>query len=68
MDNYFTMFNKLHLLLVCTARVAVITAVGPANLHLLGDQECTWGPSYWCENIKYVQYFIINIILNINIK
>ncbi|OAD53035.1 Proactivator polypeptide [Eufriesea mexicana] len=52
MDNYFITFNKLHLLLVCTARVAVITAVSPANLHLLGDQECTWGPSYWCENIK----------------
>ncbi|XP_043511576.1 prosaposin [Frieseomelitta varia] len=36
---------------VSSARV-VITAEGPANLHRLGEQECTWGPSYWCENIK----------------
>ncbi|XP_017796230.1 PREDICTED: prosaposin [Habropoda laboriosa] len=39
------------ILAVCTARI-VINAEGPANLHLLGEQECTWGPSYWCENIK----------------
>ncbi|CAK9829953.1 PSAP [Anthophora retusa] len=39
------------ILAVCTARV-VINAEGPANFHLLGEQECTWGPSYWCENIK----------------
>ncbi|XP_054003194.1 uncharacterized protein LOC128889529 isoform X2 [Hylaeus anthracinus] len=36
---------------VSTARV-VITAEGPTDLHLLGQEECTWGPSYWCENIK----------------
>lgn len=36
---------------VCTARV-VINAQGPADLHRLGEQECTWGPSYWCQNIK----------------
>ncbi|XP_076766761.1 prosaposin [Xylocopa sonorina] len=36
---------------VSTARV-VINAEDPANLHLLGEQECTWGPSYWCENLK----------------
>lgn len=39
------------ILAVSTARV-VINAEGPANLYLLGQQECTWGPSYWCENIK----------------
>ncbi|CAK9795646.1 PSAP [Anthophora quadrimaculata] len=39
------------ILAVCTARV-VINAEGPANFHLLGEQECTWGPSYWCQNIK----------------
>lgn len=41
-------------ILVSTARV-IINAEGPANLYLLGQQECTWGPSYWCENIKCVQ-------------
>lgn len=39
------------ILAVCKAGV-VIQAEGPADLHLLGEQECTWGPSYWCENIK----------------
>nr|XP_003705001.1 PREDICTED: prosaposin [Megachile rotundata]XP_012144582.1 PREDICTED: prosaposin [Megachile rotundata]XP_012144583.1 PREDICTED: prosaposin [Megachile rotundata] len=39
------------ILAVCTARV-VINAYDPSDLHLLGAEECTWGPSYWCENIK----------------
>lgn len=38
-------------LAVCTART-VINAEGPTNHHILGKEECTWGPSYWCENIK----------------
>ncbi|XP_015439486.1 PREDICTED: prosaposin [Dufourea novaeangliae] len=39
------------ILAVSTARV-VINAEEPTSLHLLGEEECTWGPSYWCENIK----------------
>ena len=39
------------ILAVSAARV-VITAEGPSDVHLLGGEECTWGPSYWCENIK----------------
>ncbi|XP_076287600.1 prosaposin isoform X2 [Lasioglossum baleicum] len=38
-------------LAVCTARI-VINADVPTNHHVLGREECTWGPSYWCENIK----------------
>ncbi|EFN88386.1 prosaposin [Harpegnathos saltator] len=38
-------------LAVSTANV-IITAE-PQNSHsLLGKDECTWGPSYWCENLK----------------
>ncbi|RLU22887.1 hypothetical protein DMN91_005165 [Ooceraea biroi] len=37
------------ILAVCTAEV-IITA--SKNDHLLGSNECTWGPSYWCENLK----------------
>ncbi|XP_017889282.1 prosaposin [Ceratina calcarata] len=36
---------------LCRARV-IITAGEATNVHLLGEEECTWGPSYWCENIK----------------
>ncbi|KAG7213045.1 hypothetical protein KM043_002376 [Ampulex compressa] len=25
---------------------------GTEKTHLLGSEECTWGPSYWCENFK----------------
>lgn len=39
------------ILAVATARV-VITAITDDSSHLLGSNECTWGPSYWCENIK----------------
>lgn len=39
------------ILAVATARV-VITAATQDSPHLLGSNECTWGPSYWCENIK----------------
>lgn len=38
-------------LAVCTARI-IINADVPTNRHVLGKEECTWGPSYWCENIK----------------
>ncbi|XP_029033068.1 prosaposin [Osmia bicornis bicornis] len=39
------------ILVVSTARV-IINADDPTDHHLLGEEECTWGPSYWCENIK----------------
>ncbi|XP_076629716.1 prosaposin isoform X2 [Colletes latitarsis] len=39
------------ILAVCNARV-VINAVDRTDAHLLGQEKCTWGPSYWCENIK----------------
>ncbi|XP_043251001.1 uncharacterized protein LOC122396524 isoform X5 [Colletes gigas] len=39
------------ILAVCNARV-VINAVDPTDARLLGQEKCTWGPSYWCENIK----------------
>lgn len=39
------------ILAVSTAGV-VITAEEKDNSHLLGADECTWGPSYWCENLK----------------
>ncbi|KAL6260537.1 hypothetical protein P5V15_008060 [Pogonomyrmex californicus] len=38
------------ILAVCAAHV-VITAE-PKDDGLLGRDECTWGPSYWCENLK----------------
>lgn len=37
-------------LTVCTARVVINADTGKTGL--LGDEECTWGPSYWCENLK----------------
>ncbi|XP_076643246.1 prosaposin [Halictus rubicundus] len=39
------------ILAVSTARI-VIDANGPINDQVLGREKCTWGPSYWCENIK----------------
>lgn len=39
------------ILAVSTARVVII-AQDPGTPHLLGSDECTWGPSYWCENLK----------------
>lgn len=25
------------------------------NSHVLGAKECTWGPSYWCQNITHAK-------------
>ncbi|XP_058789461.1 uncharacterized protein LOC131663220 isoform X2 [Phymastichus coffea] len=38
------------ILAVTTARV-VINIEGQDTPHLLGSKACTWGPSYWCQNI-----------------
>ncbi|XP_033224393.1 prosaposin [Belonocnema kinseyi] len=38
------------ILAVTTARV-VIKAEGQDTPHVLGAKACTWGPSYWCQNI-----------------
>lgn len=43
------------LLTVSTARV-VISAEEQRTHHLLGVEECTWGPSYWCQNITTSAY------------
>ncbi|KYN05638.1 PREDICTED: prosaposin [Cyphomyrmex costatus] len=40
----------LSAILAVTAARVVITA-DPKD-GLLGRDECTWGPSYWCENLK----------------
>lgn len=38
------------ILAVCNA--AVIITAHTNNPHNLGSEECTWGPSYWCETLK----------------
>ncbi|XP_014225050.1 uncharacterized protein LOC106651173 [Trichogramma pretiosum] len=38
------------LLAVTTARV-LINIDGQDTPHLLGSKACTWGPSYWCQNL-----------------
>ncbi|XP_001603446.1 uncharacterized protein LOC100119722 [Nasonia vitripennis] len=38
------------ILAVATARV-VINIEGQDTPHLLGAKACTWGPSYWCQNL-----------------
>ncbi|XP_015590045.1 prosaposin [Cephus cinctus] len=38
-------------LAVTTARV-VINSEGQETPHLLGSKACTWGPSYWCQDLK----------------
>lgn len=43
------MFALCAILAVATARVAVDSKTHTP--HLLGAKECTWGPSYWCQNI-----------------
>ncbi|XP_043267105.1 prosaposin [Venturia canescens] len=43
------LFALCAILAVATARV-VINSENQAP-HLLGAKECTWGPSYWCQNI-----------------
>ncbi|XP_046741352.1 prosaposin isoform X2 [Diprion similis] len=37
-------------LAVATARVVIRTG-GDDTTHLLGAKACTWGPSYWCQNL-----------------
>ncbi|XP_014467391.1 PREDICTED: prosaposin isoform X2 [Dinoponera quadriceps] len=39
------------LLAVSTASV-IITAEQQDHRPNLGTEECTWGPTYWCENLK----------------
>lgn len=45
-----TLIALCAILAVSTARV-VITAEERDTSYLLGAEKCTWGPSYWCENI-----------------
>ncbi|KMQ91333.1 proactivator polypeptide, partial [Lasius niger] len=49
MKEFLIAFSAI--LAVSTAGV-VITAESKEDPHLLGSDECTWGPSYWCENLK----------------
>lgn len=46
-------------LLIALGAILAVTAATPAVVivaepkdGLLGRDECTWGPSYWCENLK----------------
>lgn len=32
--------------------LCAILAVSNAGIPRYGEKKCTWGPSYWCENIK----------------
>ncbi|XP_012523993.1 prosaposin [Monomorium pharaonis] len=36
--------------ILAVAAAGVVITAGPQPL--LGQDECTWGPSYWCENLK----------------
>ncbi|XP_072743485.1 uncharacterized protein Sap-r [Anoplolepis gracilipes] len=49
MREYLIAFSAI--LAVSTAGV-IITAESENGPELLGSNECTWGPSYWCENLK----------------
>lgn len=37
--------------ILAVAAAGVVITVEPKD-GLLGKDECTWGPSYWCENLK----------------
>ncbi|XP_011875606.1 PREDICTED: proactivator polypeptide isoform X2 [Vollenhovia emeryi] len=37
--------------ILAVAAAAVVINADPKD-DLLGRNECTWGPSYWCENLK----------------
>ncbi|XP_020280351.1 prosaposin [Pseudomyrmex gracilis] len=40
------------ILAVSTAMVVINAEPKEKVDHLLGADECTWGPSYWCQNLK----------------
>ncbi|XP_050459796.1 prosaposin isoform X1 [Cataglyphis hispanica] len=49
MKEFLIAFSAI--LAVSTAGV-IIFAEPKNDSHLLGSDECSWGPSYWCENLK----------------
>ncbi|XP_067214936.1 prosaposin [Linepithema humile] len=38
--------------ILAVSTASVIITAGSTDEPLLGANECTWGPSYWCENLK----------------
>lgn len=50
MKEFLIAFSAI--LAVSTAEIIITAEQKDNSPHLLGSDECTWGPSYWCENLK----------------
>lgn len=54
---YKNLTMKILFFIVLSAYIALACGVfvpprpGHRNHHLLGEKECTYGPSYWCQNL-----------------
>ena len=42
-------------LLTAVTFLVWVTAVVQGSPRLVGAEECSWGPSYWCANIPQVE-------------
>ena len=38
-----------------------------ADARTLGGQKCTWGPSYWCQNIRQSSAVIIHLLIELEL-
>ncbi|XP_051165027.1 prosaposin isoform X2 [Leptopilina boulardi] len=41
----------LFAIIAVSSAAVIIKAEGQETPHLLGAKACTWGPSYWCQNL-----------------